>query len=220
MMSKTMEATIAGIRVESVNVGRIAPIGTASGRSAIAKRPVLGPAFVSRDGIIGDECADRSAHGGLEQAIYCYCQADYDHFVGVLQRDLPPGIFGENLTLSGIETADVGIGDRFRAGALVFEVSAPRTPCATFAAHMNNPKIVKLFAQSLRSGFYARIITEGTIEAGAGLEHRAYAGDKVPVTAMMQAYLTSSLEPDMRRRMLAAPINAAWRSFIAAETAS
>ncbi|MCU0832469.1 MAG: MOSC domain-containing protein [Rhizobiaceae bacterium] len=147
------------ITVDSVNTGRIAAIDTASGRSAIHKHAVEGPAMVTREGLIGDEIGNRGDHGGAEQAVYCYCADDLAHFEGVLQRHLPPGMFGENLTLSGIVTVDVAVGDRFTNGRVTLEVTGPRTPCATFAAHLHEPRIVKWFAKSLRTGFYARVIT-------------------------------------------------------------
>jgi MOSC domain-containing protein YiiM len=206
------------IVIDSVNTGRVAPIDTASGRSAIHKHPVDGPVMATRDGLIGDEIGNRGDHGGADQAVYCYCAEDLSHFEGVLERHLPPGLFGENLTLSGITTADVAIGDQLSNGKAVLEVTSPRTPCATFAAHLREPRIVKWFARSLRTGFYARVITEGTLKAGDTLTLTPFDGGRVPVTVMMSAYLTGSLEPATRRALLAAPINERWRAFIAAET--
>jgi MOSC domain-containing protein YiiM len=204
------------IRIDSVNAGRIAPIDTASGRSAIHKHAIEGPVMVTRDGLIGDEIGNRGDHGGADQAIYCYCADDLAHFEGLLERHLPPGMFGENLTLSGVTTADVAIGDRLTNGRTVLEVTSPRTPCATFAAHMREPRIVKWFAQSLRTGFYTRVITEGTVKAGETLDFIPFAGDRVPVTEMMRWYLEGSdADPALRRRLLAAPINERWRGFVA-----
>jgi MOSC domain-containing protein YiiM len=202
------------IRIDSVSTGRIAPISTVFGRSAIAKKPLQGFAFVSRDGVTGDEFADPANHGGTEQAVYCYCRGDYDHFVPLLERDLPDGTFGENLTLSGISTADVAVGDRWTNGRLVLEATSPRTPCATFAAHLGEPRIVKWFARSLRTGFYCRVIREGTVQAGEHLSHAPFEGDRIRIADMMAAYVRQDAERDFARRLLGAPINRAWRDFL------
>jgi MOSC domain-containing protein YiiM len=206
------------IRIDSVNTGRIAAIDTASGRSAIHKHAVVGPVMATREGLIGDEIGNRGDHGGADQAVYCHCAEDIAHFEGLLERQLPPGMFGENLTLSGVATADIAIGDRFSNGRAVLEVTSPRTPCATFAVHLREPRIVKWFAQSLRTGFYARVITEGTLAAGDTLALTPFGGERVAVTTMMSAYLTGSLDPHTRRALLASPLNERWRAFIAAET--
>jgi MOSC domain-containing protein YiiM len=208
------------ILIDAVSTGRIVPISTRLGRSAIAKTPHEGPVLIARDGLTGDEVADTAAHGGLEQAVYCYCRADYDHFVPLLQRDLPGGMFGENVTLSGIVTADVAVGDRFTNGRVVLEATSPRTPCATFAAHLGEPRIVKWFAASLRTGFYCRVIREGTVEPGEKLQHQPFAGDRISIADMMSVYVNQSAERDMVRRLLASPVNEAWRGFLSELAAS
>jgi MOSC domain-containing protein YiiM len=104
---------------------------------------VEGPVRVHRLGVHGDIQADRINHGGEDQAIYAYSQADADYWAGELQRDLPPGFFGENLRVAGIETTGAVIGERWKIGLdLEVEVTSPRTPCAAFQRRVGVPRFV------------------------------------------------------------------------------
>jgi MOSC domain-containing protein YiiM len=144
------------------------------GVTAIDKRPVEGPVRVHRLGLHGDVQADRINHGGEDQAIYAYSQADADFWAGELQRDLPPGIFGENLRVSGIETTGAVIGERWKIGLDVeLEVTSPRTPCATFQRRLGEPHFVKRFTEAGRVGAYLRVIRMGSIRAGDHI-HRIF----------------------------------------------
>jgi len=144
------------------------------GVTAIDKRPVDGPVRVHRLGLHGDVQADRINHGGEDQAIYAYSQEDADFWAGELKRDLPPGIFGENLRVSGIETTGAIIGERWKIGLDVeLEVTSPRTPCATFQRRLGEPRFVKRFTEEGRVGAYLRVIRTGSIQAGDHI-HRIF----------------------------------------------
>lgn len=144
------------------------------GVTAIDKRPVEGPVRVHRLGLHGDVQADRINHGGEDQAIYAYSQADADFWAGELQRDLPSGIFGENLRVSGIETTGAIIGERWKIGLDVeLEVTSPRTPCATFQRRLGEPRFVRRFTEAGRVGAYLRVIRMGSIRAGDHI-HRIF----------------------------------------------
>ncbi|MCA4132913.1 MOSC domain-containing protein [Arthrobacter sp. M4] len=144
------------------------------GTTAIDKRPVDGPVKVHKLGLHGDVQANRIHHGGEDQALYAYSQADADYWVEQLQRELPPGIFGENLRVSGIETTGAVIGERWRIGLDVeVEVTSPRVPCDTFQRFMNEPQWVKRFTQAGRVGTYLRVVKTGTITAGDHI-HRIF----------------------------------------------
>ncbi|MET3204112.1 MOSC domain-containing protein [Pseudarthrobacter sp. S3] len=137
------------------------------GVTAIDKRPVEGPVRVHRLGLHGDVQADRINHGGEDQAIYAYSQEDAGYWAGELQRDLPPGIFGENLRVAGIDTTGAVIGERWKIGLDVeLEVTSPRTPCATFQQRFDEPRFVKRFTEAGRVGAYLRVIRTGSIQAG------------------------------------------------------
>lgn len=144
------------------------------GVTAIDKRPVEGPVKIHKLGVHGDVQASRLDHGGEDQALYAYSQADADYWVGELQRELPAGIFGENLRVAGIETTGAVIGERWRIGLDVeVEVTSPRVPCATFQRTLGEPQWVKRFTQEGRVGTYLRVIKTGSISAGDHI-HRLF----------------------------------------------
>jgi MOSC domain-containing protein YiiM len=144
------------------------------GVTAIDKRPVDGPVRVHKLGLHGDIQASRVHHGGEDQALYAYSQADADYWTGELERELPPGIFGENLRVSGIEATGAVIGERWKIGLDVeVEVTSPRTPCATFQRRMDETKWVKRFSEAGRVGTYLRVLRTGTIRAGDHI-HRLF----------------------------------------------
>ncbi|PPF78902.1 MOSC domain-containing protein [Subtercola sp. Z020] len=140
------------------------------GTTAIDKRPVDGPVRVRPYGLHADVQADRKHHGGLDQAIYVYAQADATFWEGSLGRDLPPGWFGENLRVDDIDVSGAPIGSQWQIGAsVVVEVTSPRTPCQTFARWVGGPDErgwVKRFAAAGRPGAYLRVVKPGTIAAG------------------------------------------------------
>lgn len=144
------------------------------GVTAIDKRPVQGPVRVHKLGLRGDIQADRFNHGGEDQAVYAYSQADADFWEQSLGRDLPPGSFGENLRVAGIEATGAVIGERWKIGLDVeLEVTSPRVPCATFQRRMDQPQWVKRFTGEGRVGTYLRVIHTGSIQAGDHI-HRTF----------------------------------------------
>lgn len=148
-------------------VHQLLPDSGSVGTTAIDKRPVAGPVQVRPLGIYADIQADRAHHGGNDQAIYAYSQADADYWAEELNREIPAGLFGENLRVAGIDASGAVIGQRWRIGeSVVLEVTAPRTPCATFARRMDEPQWVKRFTQAGRIGCYLRVVNKGTIQAG------------------------------------------------------
>ncbi len=155
-------------------VHQLLPDEGSVGVTAIDKRPVEGPVKVHKLGLHGDVQASRIHHGGEDQAVYAYSQADADYWAQELQRDLPPGIFGENLRVSGIDPTGAVIGERWKIGLDVeLEVTSPRTPCAAFQRRMGEPQWVKRFTEAGRVGAYLRVIKTGTIQAGDHI-HRLY----------------------------------------------
>lgn len=144
------------------------------GVTAIDKRPVEGPVKVLRLGLRGDVQVDREDHGGPDQALYAYSQADADYWAAELGRDIPPGYFGENLRVAGLETSGAVIGERWKIGLDVeVEVTSPRVPCSTFQRRVNEPNWVKRFTEAGRVGTYLRVVRLGSIQAGDHI-HRTY----------------------------------------------
>jgi MOSC domain-containing protein YiiM len=119
-------------------------------------------------GLIGDVIGDHHVHGGDDQAVYAYAREDLDAWQAELGRELTNGMFGENLTTSGVDVTGARIGERWRVGSdgLVLEVSAPRIPCRTFAAWLDIQGWVKTFTVAAVPGAYLRVISPGRVRAG------------------------------------------------------
>lgn len=154
----------------------------AIGVTAIDKRPVDGAVKVGRYGVYGDVQADRKHHGGLDQAVYAYSQCDADYWAAELGRELPPGFFGENLRIDGLDVNELRIGDTLRIGdptsasssrTVELTVTAPRVPCQTFARWVGGADErgwVKRFGAAGRTGAYLRVAQTGRIAAGDVVE--------------------------------------------------
>jgi MOSC domain-containing protein YiiM len=176
--------------VVSVNRGTIKDLvpGVKSGQSAIDKRPVTGHVAVRWLGIDGDEQADKESHGGTEQAVYAYAREDLDWWTEQLGRELRNGIFGENITTAGIDVSAALIGETWRMGSAVVQVTGPRIPCNTFKTWLDEPHWVKRFAAAGRPGGYLRVLTEGTVGTGEELEVLSRPDISVTVAEAMRAY--------------------------------
>lgn len=195
------------ITVVSVNVGRAREVSAKAGISGIFKEPVPGAVAVDDHGLANDAIIDTKHHGGLDQAVYAYCQGDYDWWTEHLGEAMQPGTFGENLTLSGIVNADVAVGDRFECDTLAVEVTSPRIPCDTLAARMSDPGFVRKFYRANRSGFYCRVTRPGSIRQGTPMRHIPFSGERVLMTELMETYPYNRLDIASVARYLATPIH-------------
>lgn len=136
------------MKLISVNVGKAQPIAAKSGMSGIFKQPTQEAVAVTALGLQGDAIVDTQNHGGVDQAVYIYTVEDYDWWAAELGRPLAPGIFGENLTLAGAESASWAVGDCFAIGSVILQVTSPRVPCVTLATRMGDPQFVKKFTRA------------------------------------------------------------------------
>jgi len=154
------------MKLISINIGRERTLqnGNKVETTGIYKVPTNEAVEIKALGIQSDFIAHPKHHGGPDQAIYIYGAADYEWWSKELNRELVPGIFGENL--SELESAKFNIGDRLHVGTAILEVSAPRIPCSTFAARMGDPQFAKRFREAERPGLYCRVIMEGIVKAG------------------------------------------------------
>ena len=157
-------------RVEAVCVSGDDLYRLPTRRSGIDKKPVPGRVAVHELGLDGDVQVNRKHHGGEGQAVYAYAQEDADWWIAELGRDLPPGRFGENLRTSGIDLLDAVLGERWRVGTALFEVTAPRIPCANFEQFWGVPRLVKRFTERGASGAYLRVMETGDVGAGDAIE--------------------------------------------------
>lgn len=166
--------------VSSVNVGTAAASAESrAGVTGIDKRPVPGAARVTdprprgnaRGGLASDAVCDTDDHGGSDQAVYAYALEDLVDWAERLERPLPPGTFGENLTTRELNLTGTRIGTRLRVGdTLLLEVSAPRIPCRTFADWLGKRGWVKTFTAHGVPGTYLRVIEPGPVQAGDPLQ--------------------------------------------------
>jgi MOSC domain-containing protein YiiM len=134
--------------------------------SGIFKQPVIGQVSVRKLGLDGDGQADLTVHGGVEKAVYIYPSEHYDYWKRELQRDLPWGMFGENLTTAGLLENSVRIGDRFKIGTVELIVTQPRFPCYKLGIKFGSMDMVQRFLESGKSGFYLAVLREGEVAAG------------------------------------------------------
>lgn len=158
-------------RVLALCVGQSKPIDGGK-RSAIDKRAVEGPVRIETLGLAGDAQADRRHHGGPHMAVHHYPADHYPFWRGQLpdlERLNQPGAFGENLHAAGLTETDVFIGDRFRLGSALLEVSMGRQPCATLERFFGHDMVRRILANH-RCGCYFRVLEEGEAEAGDTLE--------------------------------------------------
>jgi MOSC domain-containing protein YiiM len=196
--------------LQSVNLGVIRPAESDNGVSAIDKRPVDRPVMV-RDpgpkgngdgGLVGDSIGDARHHGGHDQAVYAYAREDLDVWQDDLGVELDCGVFGENLTTTGLDVTGARIGERWRIGdRVVVQVTLPRIPCRTFAGWMRRHGWVKTFTQRGAPGAYLRVVEPGWIHAGdpVVVEHRP--DHDVTIGLVFRALTT---EPDLLPRLLEA----------------
>jgi MOSC domain-containing protein YiiM len=177
-------------RVVSVNRGRIKDYveGVKSGQTAIDKRPADGRVAVGLLGLDGDEQADKENHGGTEQALYVYAREDLDWWTEQLGRELRDGMFGENITTAGIDVSAALIGETWRLGTAVVQLTSPRIPCNVFKTWLDEPHWVKRFAAGRRPGGYLRVLTEGSVAAGDEIEVLSRPDVAVTVAESMAAF--------------------------------
>ncbi len=194
------------MQLVSVNIGKARAVPVKSGQTGIFKLPSENPVRVTRGGLLGDTICDTENHGGVDQAVYVYGVPDYAWWSETLGKELHPGTFGENLTVTELESAALRIGDRLQAGTVTLEVTAPRIPCVTLGARMDDPTFVKRFRQAERPGVYCRVIAEGHVGVGDEVTLRPYAGETLSALEMFRNFFRPQLDEATLRRHLAAPI--------------
>jgi MOSC domain-containing protein YiiM len=145
---------------------------------------------------------ERRHHGGPEQAVYVYAAEDLALWAARLGRPLPPGSFGENLTVAGIDVTAARIGERWRIGTAIFEIGDVRTPCHTFQAWLQETGWIRRFLAEGRPGAYLRVLEEGSLRAGDAIEVVERRDHDVTVGLMFRALTT---QRDLLPRLLAEP---------------
>ena len=177
--------------VLSVNVGRLRPIPY-RGRQVVTgifKEPVQGRVLARGTSLDGDEQGNAKVHGGFDKAVYAYAREDYDWWERELSRPVEAGTFGENLTTTGLDLNEALIGERWRVGTIMLEVSEPRFQCFKLGVRMGTQRFVKQFATARRPGSYLRIIEEGELGQGDSIEVARRPDHGITIGMFADAYL-------------------------------
>jgi MOSC domain-containing protein YiiM len=196
------------MHVVSVNIaGReTIEINNKAVETGIFKRPVQGKVSINADGLVGDSVVDTTRHGGKDQAVYLYSVEDYAWWVSELNKDVPIGLLGENLTLSSFGTTSLRVGDRLRINTVLLEITFPRIPCATLGARMGDDAFVKHFIQAQRPGVYARILENGELQVGDAVDILPTPNNFPTVIELYELWHTKERDPKLLYRGLEAPI--------------
>jgi MOSC domain-containing protein YiiM len=209
------------MKVISLNTGLPREV-TWHGRSVITgifKEPVQGRVALRKLNLDGDRQADLSVHGGEHKAVYCYPLEHYNYWKRELpDRELTPGIFGENFTVDGPLEDSVHLGDLFSVGSAKVIVTQPRLPCYKLGIRFESDDMVKRFFVSRRTGFYLAVVSEG--EVGAGDEMSVISRDPngVPVSEITRLYAAKKYsEADVasvQKVLLVPAVPESWKEYL------
>jgi MOSC domain-containing protein YiiM len=191
------------MRLVSVNVGlpREVEYDGDTVRTSIWKSPVSGPVRVTSMNLDGDRQSDLRYHGGKDKAVYAYPAAHYTFWRTELPGvPLPPGAFGENLTVEGLDERDIRIGDHLHIGSAELVVTQPRMPCYKLGVRFARADMVQRFLRSGRTGFYLAVVTEGTLAAGEAIRRGKSARGSLSVADIVGLYTEESPDPEKLAR--------------------
>jgi ferredoxin-NADP reductase/MOSC domain-containing protein YiiM len=204
------------VRLLSVNVGlpRDVTWNGKTVRTAIWKFPVEGRRMVRKLNIDGDGQGDLAGHGGEQRAVFVYQMDSYHYWEQVLNRkDFTFGQFGENFTVEGLADDEVCIGDRYRIGDAVFEVTQPRVTCYRVGIRMNEPRMPALLVAHRRPGFYLRVLQEGEVGAGDDIVKIADGSERITVAEIdALLYLPGHSRQELERALRIPALSKGWQS--------
>jgi ferredoxin-NADP reductase/MOSC domain-containing protein YiiM/ferredoxin len=208
------EAKVAA-RLLSVNVGLPRDIAWQGKtvRTAVWKEAVRGPRVVRRLNVDGDGQGDLAGHGGEHRAVFVYQMDSYRYWQSELGRnDFTYGQFGENFTVEGLPDREVCVGDRYRVGTALFEVTQPRVTCYRVGIRMNEPQMAALLVAHHRPGFYLRVLEEGQVEAGDEIVQVGAGPERMTVSEIdALLYLPGRSRSQLERALRIPALSAGWR---------
>src|SRR5580698_2594470 len=200
----------------SVNVGLPCDIAWQGKivHTAVWKRPVAGKVMARRLNLDGDGQGDLAGHGGEHRAVMVYQLDSYRYWEAYLQRrDFEYGQFGENFTVECLPDQEVCIGDRYRIGGAVFEVTQPRVTCYRVGIRMNEPQMAALLVAHGKPGFYLRVLEEGEVGAGDEIEQVAAAPERMTVAEVNALlYLPGHPSSQIERALRIPALSPGWRA--------
>ena len=203
-------------RLLSVNVGHPREIAWRGKTvyTSVWKEPVEGRRLVRRLNVDGDAQGDLAGHGGEHRAVFVYQMDSYRYWQRELKRDdFTLGQFGENFTVEGLADNEVSIGDRFRIGTALFEVTQPRVTCYRVGMRMDEPRMAALLVQHRRPGFYFRVLGEGEVGAGDEIVKVAEDSERLSVAAVdALLYLPGPAKEELERALRIPALSPGWKS--------
>lgn len=202
------------MQIFSLNVGR-PQIVIAHGRTystAINRRPIEGRVVLGLEGLANDRVSDRNVHGGPDKAVCCYSQEHYPYFAAKLGRELAVPSFGENFTTDGMLETGVSLGDSYRIGSAVVQVSQPRQPCLKLAMKHDEPRMIEWVNERAFCGFYFRVLEIGEVGAGDAFELLARPHPDLTIERLMRIRLgDDGSEAEAMRLAEAVELSESWR---------
>ena len=220
------------MKVLSVNVSAVREIDDdgRTVRTGIFKTPVHGLVRVGAINLDGDDQADRKNHGGEHKAVYAFGRQHAAHWREALGRDdIEPGFFGENLSIDTLDERALHVGDRFRAGSALLEITQPRVPCFKLGIRAGDRSLTRAFMLRGLTGAYLRVLEEGVVRAGDGFEPAERdPGERGPAAGGSALHDLATLfaavhdregDPDRQREVLRAALEVPalsdeWRALI------
>jgi len=202
-------------RLLSVNVGLPRDISWQGKtvHTGVWKSPVKGPRKVRRLNLEGDGQGDTNGHGGERRAVSAYQNDSYEYWKNYLGRqDFTYGQFGENFTVEGLLDTQVCIGDRYKIGTALFEVTQPRVTCYRLGIRMNEPQMAALLVKHGRPGFYFRVLEEGEVEPGDEITLVAAGPERMSISEIDALLYKPGRSPEQLQRALRIPaLSIGWR---------
>jgi MOSC domain-containing protein YiiM len=191
--------------------------GGRSWRSAYGKAPVRGPVQVGRENLEGDRQADLRHHGGPGMAVLAYPEVHYAQWRRELGwDDIPYGAFAENFTVAGVSEEEACLGDVWRAGTALLQISQPRKPCRNISRFWRRPELLRQVQQTGRYGFYLRVLEEGAVESGQRIDLLERPNPKWTVQRATAARGSAARSPQEALSLLeVAELGDDWRAHVA-----
>jgi MOSC domain-containing protein YiiM len=190
-------------------------------RTGIFKKPVPGPTYVSKTNLSGDQQSDLKNHGGEHKAVYAFSYAQYAYWEKLLERPaMAYGQFGENLTISDLDEAQLYIGDEIQIGDCLLQITQPRVPCFKLGLAFENKHMPKLFVKHAATGIYLRVLQEGAIEKGNLCELTNRGKHQMPVQTLFKAFYDKDFEnplPILKTALDIDALSEEWRKKITAK---
>jgi len=207
------------LAILSLRTGRLAPLGPRGVPSGIDKSEVSAPLMLSKTGFVGDEQGDTAKHGGPEKAVHHY---PLDHYpawadtMGDHPRLSSSGAFGENISTSGLTETDIAIGDVFRLGTAVVEVSQGRQPCWRLNERFGRKTMAREVQETGRTGWYFRVIETGTVSPGDQLTLLERKASEWTIARIWRAFYIDRLNhAELRGIAALEPLAESWRNYAA-----